>query len=131
MNFPVEISDEIAQYAWAWRAPLRDNWREGSSIIYLLKGDRWWSDFKGENQYSRMYIYETWVEWCKDKLIIGPPRGRSERELCGFDEDYLSMEEFRRHFVPWMETWPEPGDHSWCKVRAVPDWAVKEYLENK
>ena len=127
MNFPVEISNEIAQYAWAWRAPLRDNWREGSSINAILTRDQWWEDYI--YSWGNMHDDESWVEWCKDKMIIGPPRHRSSREEAELDEDYLSMEEFRRHFVPWMETWPEPGDHSWCKVRAVPDWAVKEYLE--
>ena len=106
---------------------LREDWREGSSIIKILKQDRWFVDFKWYKD-----IYEdSWVEWCKDKMIIGPPRHRSSREEAELDEDYLTMDDIIRHCRPWSKTWPHPDDHSWCKVRAVPDWAVKEFLENK
>ena len=129
MEFPVEITLIVSQYAWAWRAPLRPNWREGSSIIKHLIANRWWMDYV----YDRSIVFDedmsdTWVEWCRYKLLIGPPRMRSERELCGFDEEYMTREDVDRHFLPWVMTWPEPGDHSWCKVRGVPEWAKEEYL---
>ena len=136
MTLPNEIVNEIAQYAWGG-GDISGNWREGSTIINLLKGDRWWKDFEKthkQNPWSKIgWDNATWITWCRFRLIIGPPRGRSERELCELDEDYLTMEEFRRHFVPWIETWPEADDHRWCTGpyrTELPYWAVKEYLEN-
>ena len=146
MQFPYEIQTIINQYAKPASAMLRENWREGSSIIGILKQDRWWLDYRREC--GRVVVYTmviegrpwkdftftlngTWVEWCKDKMIIGPPRHRSSREEAELDEDYLTMEDIIRHCRPWSKTWPHPDDRSWCKVRAVPDWAIKEYLENK
>ncbi len=127
MIFPTEIQTIINDYAKPASAMLREDWREGSSIIKILKQDRWFVDFKWYKD-----IYEdSWVEWCKDKMIIGPPRHRSSREEAELDEDYLTMDDIIRHCRPWSKTWPHPDDHSWCKVRAVPDWAVKEFLENK
>ena len=127
MIFPTEIQTIINDYAKPASAMLREDWREGSSIIKILKQDRWFVDFKWYKD-----IYEdSWVEWCKDKMIIGPPRHRSSREESELDEDYLTMDDIIRHCRPWSKTWPHPDDHSWCKVRAVPDWAVKEFLENK
>ncbi|MBM72572.1 MAG: hypothetical protein CL847_07295 [Crocinitomicaceae bacterium] len=127
MIFPTEVQTIINDYAKPASAMLREDWREGSSIIKILKQDRWFVDFKWYKD-----IYEdSWVEWCKDKMIIGPPRHRSSREEAELDEDYLTMDDIIRHCRPWSKTWPHPDDHSWCKVRAVPDWAVKEFLENK
>ena len=137
MEFPSDISRQIIEYTWVWRAPLRKNWRDGSSIINLLKQDRWWSDFELDqayikwmrNKYSTTCPDDTWIEWCKQRLIIGPPRPRSQSELCDFYEDYLTSEEFRNHYVPWSDTWPDAGDHSWCKPNKLPEWAVKEWME--
>ena len=81
-----------------------------------------WKDFT-------FTLNSTWVEWCKDKMIIGPPRHRSSREEAELDEDYLTMEDIIRHCRPWSKTWPHPDDHSWCKVRKVPDWAIREFME--
>ena len=113
---------------------LREDWREGSSIIKHLKADRWWSDymFDYENIYRRAWLAleeESWIEWCKDKMIIGPPRHRSSREEAELDEDYLTMEDIIRHCRPWSKTWPHPDDHSWCQVRKVTDWAIREFME--
>jgi len=127
MIFPTEIQTIINDYAKPASAMLREDWREGSSIIKILKQDRWFCDF---SMFTDMYE-DSWVEWCKDKMIIGPPRHRSAREEAELDEDYLTMDDIIRHCRPWSKTWPHPDDRSWCKVRAVPDWAVKEFLENK
>ena len=128
MQFPCEIQAIINEYAKPASAMLREDWREGSSIIKYLKEDRWWSDYMFE--YEGLYPNEeSWIEWCKDKMIIGPPRRRSSREEAELDEDYLTWEDIIRHCRPWSKTWPASDDHSWCKVRGVPDWAVEEYLE--
>ena len=129
MEFPCEIQTIINDYAKPASAMLRENWREGSSIIELLEQDRWWDDYNWHCLHQ--CDEDTWVEWCKDKMIIGPPRHRSSREEAELDEDYLTMEDIIRHCRPWSKTWPASNDLSWCKVRAVPDWAIKEYLENK
>ena len=143
MQFPYEIQTIINQYAKPASAMLRENWREGSSIIGILKQDRWWFDYRREC--GRVVVYtmviegrpwkdftftlnSTWVEWCKDKMIIGPPRSRSSREEAELDEDYLTMEDIIRHCRPWSKTWPHPDDRSWCKVRGIPDWAEEEFL---
>ena len=126
MQFPCEIQTIINQYAKPASAMLRENWREGSSINAILTRDQWWKDYIYGWGY---YETTTWVEWCKDKMIIGPPRHRSSREEAELDEDYLSWDDINRHCRPWSKTWPHPDDHSWCKVRAVPDWAIREFME--
>ncbi|MAH21081.1 MAG: hypothetical protein CMB96_06590 [Flavobacteriaceae bacterium] len=134
MQFPDEIQTIINQYAKPASAMLREDWREGSSIIKILKQDRWWIDYR-TREWEQVAPWTTattttwtWVDWCKDKMIIGPPRSRSYREEAELDEDYLSWDDIIRHCRPWSKTWPDPDDHSWCKVRAVPDWAVVEYI---
>ena len=70
------------------------------------------------------------LDWLRQRLILGPPRPRSHRELAEMDEDYLTLEEFERHYVPWMKTWPESNDHRWCSGpyrTTLPDWVIKEY----
>ena len=129
MIFPSEIQTIINQYAKPASAMLREDWREGSSIIGILKEDRWWIDYR---RWSRRWDGTrtwTWIDWCKDKMIIGPPRSRSYREEAELDEDYLSWDDINRHCIPWSKTWPHPDDHSWCKVRAVPDWAIRDFME--
>ena len=129
MQFPEEIQTIINDYAKPASAMLRENWREGSSINAILTRDQWWEDYI----YScrRFFNDESWVEWCKYKMIIGPPRHRSSREEAELDEDYLTTEDIIRHCRPWSRTWPHPDDHSWCKVREVPDWAKKEFIASK
>lgn len=132
MHFPSEIQAIINQYAKPASAMLREDWREGSSIIKILKQDRWWIDYRCELRCWRLMTMDwTWVEWCEDKMIIGPPRHRSRREEAELDEDYLTWDDIIRHCRPWSKTWPASNDLSWCKVRAVPDWAKKEYREQK
>ena len=133
MQFPSEIEAQIKQFAQPCAATLRPNWREGSSNIGTLKEDPWWDDYmwcqrqRDEHQMDK----DSWVEWCKYKMIIGPPRYRRDHELCGLDEDYMNEEDVERHYIPWIKTWPAPNDHSWCKVREVPEWAIEEYLTAK
>lgn len=111
---------------------LRENWREGSSIIKILKEDRWWIDYRrGRTWWTRRW---TWVEWCNDKMIIGPPRSRSYREEAELDEDYLNWNDIIRHCRPWSKTWPAPDDRSWCTgphKTTLPDWVKTDYLEAK
>ena len=108
---------------------LRENWREGSSINAILTRDQWWEDYI--YSWGNIHNDESWIEWCKDKMIIGPPRHRSSREEAELDEDYLTTEDIIRHCRPWSRTWPHPDDHSWCKVREVPDWAKEEFIASK
>ena len=129
MIFPSEIQTIINQYAKPASAMLRENWREGSSIIGILKQDNWWIDYRrGCGRWDGTMNW-TWVEWCEDKMIIGPPRSRSAREEAELDEDYLTWDDIIRHCRPWSKTWPHPDDHSWCKVRKVPEWAIREFME--
>ena len=74
---------------------LRENWREGSSIIKILQQDKWFVDFKWSIDVCG--YEDSWVEWCKDKMIIGPPRSRSAREEAELDEDYLTRS------LPWVQ----------------------------
>jgi hypothetical protein len=138
MEFPSDIEALVTQYTWAWRAPTHPNWREGSSIIAILQNDPWWQDYiydigmKYDEHWTGSSDWDnTWIDWCKDKMIIGPPRRRSDRELTGLDEDYMSEDDVARHYIPWAMTWTERGDHSWCKVRDVPDWAKEEYIRTR
>ena len=77
MIFPSEIQTIINQNAKPASAMLRENWREGSSIIGILKQDHWWIDYR---RWSRRWDGTrtwTWIDWCKyNKMIIAPPRHR-------------------------------------------------------
>ena len=132
MEFPCEIQMIINDYAKPASAMLRENWREGSSIIKILKQDRWWFDYRrGRTWWTRRW---TWVDWCKDKMIIAPPRSRSAREEAELDEDYLNWDDIIRHCRPWSKTWPAPDDRSWCTgphKTTLPDWVKTDYLEAK
>ena len=117
----------VKQFVQPSVATTRLDWRDGSSIIELLEQDRWWDDYNWHCLFQ--CDEDTWVDWCRDKMIIGPPRQRSRREEAELDEDYLTQEDIIRHCRPWSRTWPHPDDHSWCKVRAVPSWAKNDYIE--
>ena len=88
MELPLELQSIINQYAKPASAMLRTDWREGSSIIKILKQDRLWFDYRSECGRREIdpsgvmggpwkdftfTLNRTWVEWCKDKMIIGPP----------------------------------------------------------
>jgi hypothetical protein len=76
-------------------------------------------------------LNRTWVEWCEDKMIIGPPRYRSGREMAELDDEYLTGEEFLTHCLPWIKTWAELDDPSWRNGphrTTLPDWVIAEYI---
>ena len=132
MEFPCEIQTIINDYAKPASAMLRENWREGSSINAIVTRDQWWEDYIFG--WGCMHNDESWLEWCKYKMIIGPPRHRSSREEAELDEDYLTMEDIIRHCRPWSRTWPAPDDRSWCTgphKTTLPDWVKTEYLAAK
>ena len=132
MHFPTEIQTIINDYAKPASAMLREDWREGSSISKILEQDRWWIDYIFG--WGCMHQDESWLEWCKDKMIIGPPRHRSSREEAELDEEYLTMEDIIRHCRPWSKTWPAPDDRSWCTGpyrTTLPDWVKTDYLAAK
>ena len=136
MEFPCEIQTIINHYAKPASAMLREDWREGSSIIKILKQDRWWIDYRTRPcaraaTTIRTTSTWTWVEWCNDKMIIGPPRSRSYSEEAELDEDYLNWNDIIRHCRPWSKTWPAPDDRSWCTgphKTTLPDWVKTDYL---
>ena len=135
MIFPSEIQTIINQYAKPASAMLREDWREGSSIIGILKQDHWWIDYNTRPcaraaTTIRTTTTWTWIDWCKDKMIIGPPRSLSYREEAELDEDYLSWDDIFRHCRPWCKTWPDSDDHSWCTGphrTTLPEWVITEY----
>ena len=53
MELPDDITSIISEYAWAWRAPTRPNWREGSSIIVLLNSDPIWQEWKEKQKWKQ------------------------------------------------------------------------------
>ena len=130
MELPLDLQSIISQYAKPASATLRPDWRKGSSIIDKLKSNQWFRDFiTARNEpIGNYYAEETWVVWCRDKMIIGPPRFlREEAEL---DEDYLDMDDIIRHCRPWFKTWPASDDHSWCTGphhTTLPDWVIAEF----
>ena len=131
MQFPSEIESHIKQFAQPCAATLRPDWRNGSCILKHLRDDRWWIDYSRSSEYMLCFNTETtWSEWCQLNAIIGPPRWRSDSEPVVNDK-YLTAEDWRRHWFPWFNTWPDHNDRSWCKVRGVPDWAKEEYLATK
>ena len=106
----------------------RANWREGSSINAIITRDRWWEDYI--YSWGNLHNDESWHDWCVDKLIIGPPRYRSGREMAELDQDYLTGEEFLTHCLPWKKTWPAHDDLSWCTGphhTTLPKWVIAEY----
>jgi hypothetical protein len=130
MKFPPEIETIIKEYAQPRAATLREDWRKGSSINAILTRDQWWEDYIFG--WGCMHQDESWLEWCKYKMIIGPPRQRSNIEEAELDEDYLTQEDIIRHCRPWSRTWPHPDDHSWCSGpyrTSLPCWAKNEYIE--
>lgn len=140
---PSVVESIIADYAWVWRSDVRPNevfvdWRQGSPTVKHIYRDLWWQHYQAAS--TGLWsgnLGDSWVEWCVDKMILGPPRPRGYREITGYDEDYLmqrfvegGVTEFDRHYKPWMATWPEPEDRSWLKARGnrgVPEWAAEEY----
>ena len=84
MELPRELQSHIIEFADNGPATLRDNWQEGSSIIKILKQDRLWFDYRRWATLRLLLSLAggwdedcTWVDWCKDNMIIGPPRNRT------------------------------------------------------
>ena len=107
----------------------RSNWREGSILNATITHDRWWEDYI--YSWGNLHNDESWHDWCVDKLIIGPPRYRSGREMAELDDAYLTGEEFLTHCLPWIKTWAEREDYSWCTGphhTTLPKWVTAEYI---
>ena len=92
-------------------------------ISEFSKPYQWWREYptpSAEAVFASDWIQDFWgdairlslLDWLRQRLILGPPRPRSHRELAEMDEDYLTLEEFERHYVPWMKTWPESNDQT-------------------
>ena len=111
-------------------------------ISEFSKPYQWWREYptpSAEAVFASDWIQDFWddairlslLDWLRKRLILGPPRPRSDRELAEMDEDYLTLEEFKRHYVTWMKTWPDPHDHSWCSGphrTTLPEWVKREYI---
>jgi len=93
---------ELAQPCYV---SLRPDWRNGSDTMRALKGCDWWKDYQHDMEKIGCDEQDsTWVQWCYNKMIIGPPRYRSNREIAesGLDDEYLMFQEnFSRH---WLAT---------------------------
>jgi hypothetical protein len=147
MQFPAEIERIVKEFAQPCVATLRSDWRNGSDTMRALNDCDWWKDYQHDmketrcdglsyspyRQVIKMKQDSTWVYWCYSKMIIGPPRYRSDREIAGsgLDDEYLNDDDIQRHYCPWVYTWPSHNDRSWCIPSDVPDWAKLEFmLEN-
>jgi hypothetical protein len=143
MQLPNDLETLVKQFTRPLAATLRPNWRDGSETKQALIGCEWWEDYQLDMSKTRVHGWRsthgpfmhmnpnsTWHDWCYSKMIIGPPRYRSEREITenGLDDEYLQDDDIERHFLPWVDTWPASDDHSWCKPRGVPYWAATEYI---
>jgi hypothetical protein len=130
MELPPELQSHICELADNGPATLRPDWRKGSIIIDKLNSNWWWRDFNTARNERDYYAKETWVVWCRDKFIIGPPCCRSFLEEPELDGDYLSMDDVIRHKCPWFKTWPASEDLSWCSgphKTTLPEWVTDEY----
>ena len=101
------ISDYSKPYQW---------WREQSTpSAEALIASHWMQDFWGDaledycdsDSEIELELFDlSLLDWLSHRLILGPPRPRSHRELAEMDEDYLTESEFQTHYVPWAKTWP-------------------------
>ena len=107
MQFPEELEAVVNEFA---RPLTRPNWRDGSDIVRAIKNDFWWDDYLTDfNSFDSDLLDCSWVEWCKNKMIIGPPRVLTDWELDNLDQEYLTDSDIERHIIPWRRTW--------CKVQ--------------
>ena len=79
MAVPSVVESIIADYAWVWRSDVPPNevfadWRKGSPSAKHISRDPWWQHYK-----EASLVFDSWVEWCVDKMILGPPRPRGYR----------------------------------------------------
>ena len=145
-TLPHAVQGYILEFSEIGFNGTRLDYQEGTPVCQAMYNDYWWLDYlhdadpdsEGTTTWRSIFVdgEETWIEWCQYRMIIGPPRPRGYREICGYNEDYIlnDEEEFNRHYGPWMKTWPEPDDDSWCKARRqhyIPDWAKLDYVLRK
>ena len=109
MHFPSDIEAQIKQFAQPCAATLRDDWREGSIIIEILKQDPLWTEWQADAP-CRWTGVELYL-WCKVRGFIGPASERADRE------DRLA---------PITHPW-ERG-YSYDKL---PGWAIREFRDEK
>ena len=70
MELPPEITSIIAEYTWAWRAPTRPNWRQGSAIVALVKSDPLWQNWKECQELNECCTTSNGVRlWSRDVVI--------------------------------------------------------------
>ena len=125
---PLWLIREFSKPAQIWRTTCTPSTQAMRDSKWM--NDFWWSAPCRRSPFPGPHEEDSLLEWLSDRLILGPPRARSERELAEMDEDYLTSEEFQTHYVPWMKTWPHPDDHSWCTGpyrTTLPDWVISEY----
>ena len=107
MRFPSDIQAQIKQFAQPRAATTRPDWREGSSIINILKQDPLWVEWQdGVPHWTGVELYL----WCKLRGFIGPAsepithpweRGYSYDKLPGWviyefvDEKIAALERAR------------------------------------
>ena len=132
MQLPRELEELVKEFAQPRAATLRSNWREGSDLNKQVIIDHWWWDYLVDQMDMDDLLVgskESWISWCKYRMIIGPPRPHTIREMRDFDDEYLILSgDFDRHVIPWRRTWPESRDCLRCKYPGVPDWAKKKYI---
>lgn len=114
---PLWLIREFSKPAQIWRT-------ESTPSAQALNDSPWMWDFWGTED-------DNLLDWLSHRLILGPPRYRTGRELAEMDESYLTGDEFLAHYVPWMKTWPHPDDHSWFTGphhTTLPEWVTTEYI---
>ena len=111
MNFPSDIEAQIMQFAQPCAATLREDWREGSSIINILKHDPLWTEWQA-GAHCRWTGVELYL-WCKLRGFIGPASERAGHN----DPTY---------WEPITHPW-ERG-YSYDKLRG---WVICEFLDEK
>ena len=114
MHFPSDIEAQIKQFAQPRAATLREDWREGSSIINIIKQDPLWTEWQGGG--GAVAAAGTGVElylWCKIRGFIVPASERAG------------------HNDP---TYWEPITHPWERGYSydkLPGWVIRQFIDEK
>ena len=110
MHFPSDIEAQIKQFAQPRAATLRKDWREGSSIINIIKQDPLWVEWQdGAPHWTGVELYL----WCKLRGFIGPASERAG------------------HNDP---TYWEPITHPWERGYSydkLPGWVIRQFIDEK
>lgn len=112
MHFPSDIEAQIKQFAQPRAATLREDWREGSSIINIIKQDPLWTEWQGSDLKRRWTGVDLYL-WCKIRGFIGPASERAG------------------HNDP---TYWEPITHPWERGYSydkLPGWVIREFIDEK